>query len=178
MKKVAVVDNVLLVPSPLGDIRLAAAEIADSRSQDNGQIALTGLHFVGQKYYPSDSDGLPAKGESLQFLRRVEKALEAYFLTGKDMQKFTLAPRGTPFQQSVWQGLLKLTSGQTITYGQLANRIGNAAAVRAAAAAVGRNPISLIIPCHRIIGADGSLTGYAGGLERKSRLLAIEKGAL
>jgi methylated-DNA-[protein]-cysteine S-methyltransferase len=84
---------------------------------------------------------------------------------------------GTVFQQSVWRALLDVPSGQTISYGTLAQRLGNPSGVRAVAAAVGRNPLSIIVPCHRIVGADGSLTGYAGGLDRKRALLLHEDSA-
>jgi methylated-DNA-[protein]-cysteine S-methyltransferase len=81
---------------------------------------------------------------------------------------------GTDFQQSVWQALLKIPQGGTASYGELSARIGKPAAVRAVGAAVGRNPVSIIVPCHRVMGAGGALTGYAGGLERKSALLRLE----
>jgi methylated-DNA-[protein]-cysteine S-methyltransferase len=83
--------------------------------------------------------------------------------------------RGTDFQQQVWRGLLEIASGNTLSYGSLSQRIGRPAAVRAVGAAVGRNPLSIVIPCHRIVGADGSLTGYAGGLDRKTALLQLEQ---
>ncbi|MGE4360260.1 MAG: methylated-DNA--[protein]-cysteine S-methyltransferase, partial [Lysobacteraceae bacterium] len=82
--------------------------------------------------------------------------------------------RGTHFQQTVWQALLRIPAGTTTTYGALAAQLDRPRAVRAVAAAVGRNPISVIVPCHRVVGADGALTGYAGGLDRKRRLLALE----
>ena len=81
---------------------------------------------------------------------------------------------GTAFQQAVWQALLTIKPGQTSSYGNVSKTIGNAAAVRAVGAAVGRNPISIIVPCHRVLGSDGSLTGYAGGLDRKTALLRLE----
>jgi methylated-DNA-[protein]-cysteine S-methyltransferase len=81
---------------------------------------------------------------------------------------------GTAFQQSVWQALLAIPQGATASYGQISSRIGKPAAVRAVGAAVGRNPVSIIVPCHRVMGADGSLTGYAGGLDRKTALLHLE----
>jgi methylated-DNA-[protein]-cysteine S-methyltransferase len=85
--------------------------------------------------------------------------------------------QGTAFQQDVWRALLKIPRGATRSYGALSADVGNPAAVRAVAGAVGRNPLSIIVPCHRVLGADGSLTGYAGGLERKAALLQLE-GAL
>ena len=81
---------------------------------------------------------------------------------------------GTPFQQAVWRALLQIGRGQTTRYGALATQIGLPRAVRAVGAAVGRNPLSVVVPCHRVVGADGSLTGYAGGVDKKRRLLALE----
>jgi methylated-DNA-[protein]-cysteine S-methyltransferase len=86
--------------------------------------------------------------------------------------------RATPFQRDVWKAIATSPCGVTTTYSALANSCGRPAAVRASGAATGRNPISLVIPCHRVVGSDGSLTGYAGGLERKRKLLALEQGAL
>jgi methylated-DNA-[protein]-cysteine S-methyltransferase len=85
---------------------------------------------------------------------------------------------GTAFQQAVWRALLEIAPGATVSYGELARRIGKPQAVRAVGAAVGRNPLSIVVPCHRVVGANGALTGYAGGLERKVALLALEKGLL
>ena len=86
-----------------------------------------------------------------------------------------LAPRGTPFQQRVWAALCDIPYGGTLSYGQLAARLGAPSAARAVGLANGRNPVSIIVPCHRVVGADGSLTGYGGGLDRKRRLLAFER---
>lgn len=100
--------------------------------------------------------------------------LEEYFegrLTAFDVE---LALAGTPFQLTVWKALCEIPYGQTISYGELARRLGNPAAVRAVGLANGRNPVSVIVPCHRVVGADGSLTGYGGGLENKRRLLDLE----
>ena len=81
---------------------------------------------------------------------------------------------GTPFQRQVWEALLEIPYGETISYGELARRIGQPLAVRAVGAANGRNPLSIVVPCHRVIGADGTLTGYGGGMDRKRLLLALE----
>jgi methylated-DNA-[protein]-cysteine S-methyltransferase len=81
---------------------------------------------------------------------------------------------GTPFQQTVWHALLGVPSGQTLSYGALSNKIDKPSAIRAVSSAVGRNPISIIVPCHRVLGATGALTGYAGGLDRKAALLKLE----
>lgn len=102
-------------------------------------------------------------------------ALEAQF-SGLPTELPPLAPAGTPFQRDVWAALLDIPRGTTISYGELARRLGAPNKVRAVAAAVGRNPMSVFVPCHRVVGADGALTGYAGGLGRKAALLALEAG--
>ncbi|NMH60834.1 methylated-DNA--[protein]-cysteine S-methyltransferase [Alteromonas ponticola] len=103
------------------------------------------------------------------------KQLQAYF--AKELTEFSLplCPHGTPFQQQVWQALGAVGYGDTASYADIARSINNAKAVRAVGMANGRNPIAIIIPCHRIIGSNGTLTGYAGGLERKAFLLALEQ---
>ena len=108
-------------------------------------------------------------------MRLAQTQLQAYF--GGQRQTFDLTldwPQATAFQLSVWKALLSIPFGKTRTYGQLARQLSKPQAVRAVGAAVGRNPISIIVPCHRVLGQDGSLTGYAGGLQRKSALLALE----
>ena len=100
--------------------------------------------------------------------------LEEYFAGKRKTFDLELAPRGTPFQMAVWNELLKIAYGETITYAELAQRIGKPNAVRAVGAANGANPIPLIVPCHRVIGSNGTLTGYGGGLDRKQWLLALE----
>ena len=111
-------------------------------------------------------------------LRKADAQLDEYFAGTRTRFDLPLDLQGgTAFQQSVWQALLAIPRGGTTSYGALSQRIGQAAAVRAVGAAVGRNPLSIVVPCHRVLGADGSLTGYAGGLERKSALLQLE-GAL
>ena len=88
-----------------------------------------------------------------------------------------LAPEGTPFQRSVWKAICGVAYGETISYGELARRAGHPGSARAAGAATGRNPIGIIVPCHRIVGSNGDLTGYAGGLARKRALLELESSA-
>ncbi len=100
--------------------------------------------------------------------------LDRYWNGERVTFRVPVAPRGTPFQLKVWAALQQIPYGTTVTYGELARTIGHPRAVRAAGSANSRNPISIIVPCHRVIGADGSLTGYAGGLERKSKLLSLE----
>ena len=116
------------------------------------------------------------RGET-PLLKEAMSALRAYLAGNQDaFAALPLNPKGTPFQKSVWQALLEIPYGRTISYKQLAEQINNPKAVRAVGAANGKNPIFVIIPCHRVIGADGSLTGFAYGLELKRRLLDIETG--
>lgn len=153
-----------LIPSPLGNILLSADE-----------IGLTGLWFEGEKYY---ADALPREHieRETPVLTDTKRWLDVYF-TGREPD-FTppLHPVGSPFRQTVWQLLLEIPYGQTTTYGALAKRLdGGRMSAQAVGGAVGHNPISIIVPCHRVIGTNGSLTGYAGGLDRKIRLLEIEQ---
>lgn len=116
--------------------------------------------------------------EDLAALRKVVHQLAAYFAGELETFDLDLAPEGTPFQQKVWSELLKIPYGETISYGELARRIGNPTASRAVGLANGSNPIPIIIPCHRVIGSNGKLTGYGGGLPIKEKLLALEKRQL
>lgn len=152
------------IDSPLGP--LTAARSA---------AGLSGLWFDDQKHHPGPLS-VPHDDGSDPVLRATADALAAYF-SGRPFTLPPLDPAGTAFQREVWQALLTIAPGQPATYGALAGRLGRASAARALGAAVGRNPISVLVPCHRVVGADGSLTGYAGGLERKSALLQLE-GAL
>ncbi len=106
------------------------------------------------------------------------RQLHAYFAGKLRDFDLPLAPEGTPFQRRVWQELLKIPYGETISYGELARRIGKPHASRAVGLANGANPISIVIPCHRVIGSNGHLTGYGGGLKNKQWLLALERGVL
>jgi len=133
---------------------------------------LSGLWFDGQKHHPGALD-VPEDDGRDPVLSATEAALKAYF-SGRDFTLPPLDPAGTAFQREVWQALLAFAPGASDSYGHLAERLGRAQAARALGAAVGRNPISILIPCHRVVGADGSLTGYAGGLERKKALLSLE----
>jgi methylated-DNA-[protein]-cysteine S-methyltransferase len=148
--------------SPLGDILLAAT------SQ-----GLCGLWFAdGQKHMP-DMHGWPAGSNAV--IASAEQQMREYFAQKRTTFDLPLDLRaGTAFQQAVWQALLSIAQGQSSSYGAMAQRIGNPQAVRAVGAAVGRNPISVIVPCHRVLGASGALAGYAGGLERKTALLQLE----
>jgi methylated-DNA-[protein]-cysteine S-methyltransferase len=152
------------VESPLGRILLVSTE-----------SALTHVHFVGEKYYPSvDAAWREALTAPIQAAMR---QLEEYFAGKRERFELPLAPHGTPFQREVWKAISGVPFGRTITYGELARRIGSPQAVRAAGAATGRNPIGIVVPCHRIVGSNGSLTGYAGGLARKKALLELEAGS-
>lgn len=137
---------------------------------------LLGLWFVDQRHFP-DTQGWPADSAETLF-SRLARELDEY-LTGQ-RQEFDLPldlSFGTAFQQSVWHALLAIPYGQTTTYGALAARLGKPAAARAVGAATGRNPISIVVPCHRLFGADSAPTGYAGGIERKMALQRIETRA-
>lgn len=133
---------------------------------------LSGLWFDGQKHHPGPLS-IPEDDGRDPVLSATAAALTAYF-SGKPFTLPPLDPAGTAFQREVWQALLAIAPGQPSTYGALAGRLGRASAARALGAAVGRNPISVLVPCHRVVGADGSLTGYAGGLDRKQALLSLE----
>ena len=119
--------------------------------------------------------GTPAAPEDVPLLRAVADQLAAYFrgeLTSFDLP---VAATGTPFQQRVWEALQRIPYGATWSYGRLATEVGNPAASRAVGAANGRNPVSIVVPCHRVVGSTGRLTGYAGGLTTKEQLLAHER---
>lgn len=149
-------------PSPLGLIRLAASE-----------QGLAGLWFEGQRHQPDPSTWSVDAAHPL--LRQAIAQLDDYLAGRRRTFSVPLDLRqGTPFQQSVWQALRQIPYGASASYGELATRIGRPAAVRAVGAAVGRNPLSIVVPCHRVLGADGALTGYAGGLARKTALLQLE----
>ena len=135
--------------------------------------AVTRLDFTDAKYVAKLSDD--AKEDAADpVLARCAHQVAEYFAGERDAFDFPVAPHGTEFQHSVWREIARVPFGKTITYSELARRAGAPGSARAAGAATGRNPIAVAIPCHRIVGADGSLTGYAGGLPRKTRLLELE----
>ena len=149
--------------SPLGPMIVAAT--------DQG---LAGLWFEGQRHLP-DHSAWPHAPQHPLLLQAVAQ-LRDYFAGRRSEFDLPLdLQAGTPFQQSVWQALLAIPAGGTTSYGDLSQRLGRPSAVRAVGAAIGRNPVSIVVPCHRVLGRDGSLTGYAGGLERKSALLELER---
>ncbi|CAN7562801.1 methylated-DNA--[protein]-cysteine S-methyltransferase [Pseudorhodoferax sp. LjRoot39] len=150
------------IDTPLGAMVLSAS--------DRG---LNGAWFDGQRHQPVP-DAWP-QAPAHPVLQAAQAQLHDYY--GGRRMAFDLPldlSGGTPFQQAVWQALLDIDCGRTSSYGALARGIARPAAVRAVGAAVGRNPISVIVPCHRVLGHGGALTGYAGGLPRKSALLALE----
>jgi methylated-DNA-[protein]-cysteine S-methyltransferase len=140
-----------------------------------GDEGLSGVYFDGQKYLPRVEPEWRRDARHAP-LRQAKRELAEYFGGERERFETALAPEGTPFQRSVWKAISTVAFGETITYRELARRAGRPDSVRAAGAATGRNPISIIVPCHRIVGSSGGLTGYAGGLDRKRALLALESG--
>lgn len=153
-------------PSPLGEILLVADPQGD---------ALCGLYLERQKYFPEDAAKWP-NSSRLPLFRNAIAQLREYFAGARTTFDLPLAPQGTAFQRDVWSAIGAVPFGATITYSELASSCGRPSAVRAAGAATGRNPLTIVIPCHRIVGSGGALTGYAGGLDRKHALLALESG--
>lgn len=135
-------------------------------------IGLLGAWFEIQTTQPQE---LGAYSDDHAILNQAKIQLEEYFSGSRTQFDLPLAAKGTDFQQSVWQALCKIPYGETWSYQQLADEIGNPKAVRAVGLANGKNPISVIVPCHRVIGKNGKLTGYAGGVETKEKLLQLER---
>ena len=159
--------------SPLGLMTLAATD-----------AGLAGLWFAGQRHLPPELSGLLQTDPLWRtdaghpVLQETSQQLTDYFAGRRHRFELPLdLAGGTDFQQAVWRALLDIGHGKTASYSHIGSRIGKPAAVRAVGAAIGRNPVSIIVPCHRVIGSSGSLTGYAGGLDRKTALLKLE-GAL
>jgi methylated-DNA-[protein]-cysteine S-methyltransferase len=151
-----------ITTSDLGNILLVA--------DDEG---LRNVAMIGQRHFPGQlDDSLEDPADAVFAETRAQ--LEAYAAGRLREFDLPLAPRGTDFQLAVWERLRSIEFGDTTTYGALAMELGGVGGARAVGATVGRNPIGIIVPCHRVIGADGSLTGYAGGLERKRQLLELE----
>ena len=156
--------------SPLGGITLAS----------DGE-ALIGLWFDGQKYF-AEALGPERKEKDLPVFKQAKRWLDRYFSGQKPDFTPPLRMKTTPFRKAVWEILLTVPYGETISYGEIAGRIAGQRGVESMSAqavggAVGHNAISLIIPCHRVVGSNGNLTGYAAGIERKAKLLTMEKGS-
>lgn len=149
------------ITTPLGPLVLAATP-----------RGLASAWFDDQRHHPGEIAAPIAADHPL--LRQAAAALQAYWNDGTQPFQLPLDAEGTAFQQAVWQALCEIAPGSTCSYADIARRIGRPAAMRAVGAAVGRNPIGIIVPCHRVVGSDGSLTGYAGGLPRKQALLQHE----
>lgn len=148
--------------SPVGRLTLLATD-----------EALIGVHFPGDE----SAVGADARdGAGHPVIERAKQQLDEYFAGTRTRFELPLAPRGTAMQRTVWDALLAIPYGETRSYGALAAAIGRPTAARAVGMANGRNPIAIVIPCHRVIGKDGTLTGYGGGLPRKEWLLRHERG--
>jgi methylated-DNA-[protein]-cysteine S-methyltransferase len=152
------------IESPLGPLLLAADE-----------AGLREIRFVNGRH-PTPPE--PSWKEDRASLSKTIQQLQTYFAGELENFDLQLAPEGTPFQLEVWRRLCEIPYGQTISYGELAGRIGNPKASRAVGLANGSNPIPIVIPCHRVIGSNGKLTGYGGGLPIKEKLLALERRQL
>jgi methylated-DNA-[protein]-cysteine S-methyltransferase len=157
--------NFTQIESPLGPLLLAA--------DDTG---LRSIEFVNGRRGPAHPD--PVWHEDPARLQEPVCQLRAYFAGELEAFDLPLAPVGTAFQLAVWKRLCEIPYGETISYGELARRLGNPNASRAVGLANGSNPIPIVIPCHRVIGSDGKLTGYGGGLPIKEKLLALERRQL
>jgi methylated-DNA-[protein]-cysteine S-methyltransferase len=149
------------IASPLGTLLLA-------RTEDG----LAGAWFAEQKHHPAEI-AAPERDDD-HLLVEAARQLAAYFAGESDRFDVPLDLQGTAFQRAVWAELLRIAPGATCSYGDIARRLDMPSASRAVGAAVGSNPVSVIVPCHRVVGSTGSLTGYAGGLDRKTSLLRIE----
>jgi methylated-DNA-[protein]-cysteine S-methyltransferase len=155
--------HITTVQSPIGELTLAS----------DGE-ALTGLYMADQRHRPE----LPAADrDDDAVLAAAREQLAEYFAGQRHAFDLPLRPAGTPFQRAVWDALREIPYGETAGYGELARRLGRPGAARAVGLANGRNPIAIVVPCHRVIGAAGALTGYGGGLERKRYLLELERAA-
>lgn len=152
------------MPSPVGPLRVAASD-----------AGLHAIQFPGNRHPVKQCT--PWQPGDHPLLRQTQAQLDAYFAGRLQVFDLPLAPHGTAFQRQVWQALAQIPFGQTWSYVQLARRVGRPTASRAVGAANGRNPLPIVLPCHRVIGANGALTGFGGGLPTKAFLLTLE-GAL
>jgi methylated-DNA-[protein]-cysteine S-methyltransferase len=155
----------MVIDSVVGPLTLVA---------DHG--AIVGLYMDLQRHRPDDDQlgALDPRGRTVEPFKAAADQLDAYFAGALTRFTVPLAPRGSQFQQRVWAALQDIAYGKTESYGALAERIGSPGAARAVGLANGKNPIGIVIPCHRVVGSSGSLTGYGGGLDRKKQLLDLE----
>lgn len=154
-------------PSPIGDLLITSVSTAEGET-------ISGIFMEKHRHGPKrDSGWVKDAGKH----REAHRQLAEYFDGERTAFDLPLAPAGTPFQSQVWKALLEIPFGRTESYGELAARIGRPGSARAVGSANGRNPISIVIPCHRVIGSSGELTGYGGGLPRKRWLLSHEGAA-
>ncbi len=153
--------NYTELDSPLGTLTVAATE-----------RGLCGIYFEQHRHFKG-KDGWQRNAQHT-VLRQAVRQLEEFFAGKRTAFDVPFDLHGTPFQQEVWAQLLRIPYGATVSYGEHARAVGRPKAARAVGAAIGRNPVSIIVPCHRVVGSNGSLTDYAGGLERKRRLLDLE----
>jgi len=152
------------IDTPLG--KLLATAVDDH---------LTGLYFDGKPHAPKPRADWREEAGAKVFAE-CARQVDEYLAGKRNAFELPLAPAGTAFQQRVWREIARIPFGETITYAELARRAGAPGSARAAGAATGRNPLSIVVPCHRVVGSAGALTGYAGGIPRKARLLALEAG--
>ena len=150
--------------SPVGPLTLV--------ERDGG---LAGIYLLEHRHMP-DPATFGVRDDDAAPLPAARRQLAEYFAGTRTAFDLPLNTGGTPFQQRVWAALLEIPYGETTSYGELAERIGSPGAARAVGLANGRNPVSIVVPCHRVVGSTGSLTGYGGGIETKRRLLAAERG--
>lgn len=153
----------LTIDSPVGELLLVADE-----------SALTGVYFAGREHIPASHEHWKTDGKH-PVLKRAAAQLKEYFAGNRTKFDLPLRPAGTRFQERVWREIVQIAFGETLTYSELAERAGSPNAIRAAGASTGANPLSIIVPCHRVMGKHGKLTGFAGGLERKEKLLRLER---
>lgn len=159
------------IATVLGELTLVAA-------RDKDGDGLAAIYFPGHWHLPKQSTfGTAVDASADELFQTVKAQLDEYFDGQRTLFTIPLVPQGNVFSQKVWSMLQDISFGQTTTYGDIAERMGNKHLAQRVGQVVGRNPISIIIPCHRVIGSDGSLTGYAGGLDRKRFLLELEEPA-
>jgi methylated-DNA-[protein]-cysteine S-methyltransferase len=147
-----------------------ASPVGDLLVTDHGD-GLSGVYFPDHRRGPAVVDGWTH--DEAPFVELADQ-LDAYFRGERTAFDLTLRPRGTPFQHEVWEVLRTIPYGASLTYGEVAERVERPGSARAVASAVARNPLSIVVPCHRVVGSGRALTGYAGGVERKRRLLELE----